>query len=344
MEAVDTVARRIEDLSIQADTHGRGEILFVHRAKLVKGVREQARIYRDELGLEAQYWENERCRQEGLPGDLWHGGLYIPSGFGLHPLKYARALARAAHEGGVRIHGHSEVTDVRETADGVTVSTATASVKARAVLFATNGYLAENLPQWFAGRFMPVMSNILVTRPLSAQERAAHGWTGDAICADTRALLHYFRVLPDGRMMFGGRGGTRTDAASQAAMKKRLRHAFDRMFPAWRDVETTHFWSGFVCLSASRSAFIGPVPGTRRCHASLAYWGGGVSMGSWLGERAGEMIGAELGARTPGAGVRALSRVPEIFRRPPPKFPFPAWRRPGLKLAYGLFTLRDEWL
>lgn len=342
--AIDAVDQRIDTLGLEVDRHGKGEVLFVHRKKFVDGVKEEAALYRDKLGVEAAYWDNERCQAEGLPGDLWHGGFYLPHGFGLHPLKYLRGLAQAVHQNGVRIHGDSEVLDVREGADGVTLTTAHGSVKARAVLFATNGYLAENLPEWFAGRYMPALSNILVTRPLTQTEREAHGWTGDMMCADTRALLHYFRVLPDGRMMFGGRGGTATDPASVAKMQRGLRRAFDRMFPAWTHVETTHFWNGFVCLSADRTAFVGRVPQSERSFASLAYWGGGVSMASWMGERAGEMIATSLrrnkadGPATPGPSV------PDAFLTPTPRFPFARFRRLGLKLAYGVFTLRDEWL
>ncbi|MCC0015584.1 MAG: FAD-binding oxidoreductase [Rhodobiaceae bacterium] len=341
VEAIDMVGERIAEFGLDVEKHGDGEVLFVHREKFVAGAREEAALLRDELGVDAQYWDNARCSEAGLPGDLWHGGLFVPHGFGLHPLKYLRGLAQAAHARGVRIHGGSEVISVREGADGVAVSTRTGEVKARAVLFATNGYLAENLPAWFAGRYMPALSNILVTRPLSQAERAAHGWSGDAICADTRALLHYFRMLPDGRFMFGGRGGTSIDPASVDAMQRRLRHAFERMFPAWADVETTHFWNGFVCLSANRTAFVGRVPNSERCFASLAYWGGGVAMGSWMGTRAGEMIAASLPRNGP---ARAAAPVPQAFTRATPRFPFAAFRRAGLRLAYALFSARDEWL
>ena len=344
VEAIDTVDKRIDDLKLDVERHGRGEVLFVHREKFVGGIKDEAKIYREALGVDAQYWENERCREAGLPGDLWHGGLYLPHGFGLHPMKYLRGLAETSRKAGVRIHGGSEVREVHETADGVIVSTSQGRVKGRAALFATNGYLAENLPEWFAGRYMPVLSNIIVTRPLSQQERAAHGWTGDMICADTRALLHYFRVLPDGRMMFGGRGGTATDPASLEAMHRRLRHAFDRMFPAWTQVETTHFWSGFVCLSSNRTAFIGRIPQSERSFASLAYWGGGVSMGSWMGERAGEMIAASLTRSSATKDFRFRSTIPQAFQRPTPRFPFAGFRRMGLRLAYAMFTLRDEYL
>ncbi|MFN0262298.1 NAD(P)/FAD-dependent oxidoreductase [Tepidamorphus sp. 3E244] len=343
VRSIDFVASRIEALGLDVDRHGEGEVLFVHREKFIDEVREEASLYRDKLGIAAAYWDNDRCREAGLPGDLWHGGFFLPHGFGLHPLKYLRGLAEAAIRLGVVIHGGSEVHAVDETSDGVVLTTPGGTVRARAAIVATNGYLSENLPGWFGGRFMPVLSNILVTRPLTDDERAAHGWTGDMICADTRALLHYFRMLPDGRMMFGGRGGTATDPASVAKMRDTLRRAFDRMFPNWANVETTHFWNGLLCMPSDMKAFCGQVPGSARVFASMGYCGSGVAMSSLLGTATAQMAIQATTANEPGR-IAVPDSIPSVFRKPPARFPFAAFRNLGLKLAYGVFTLRDEYL
>ena len=75
------------------------------------------------------------------------------------------------------------------------------------VLFATNGYTPEGLDPALRGRLLPALSSILVTRPLTAAEQAAQGWTRPALVADTRKLLFYIRLLRDGRLLFGARGG-----------------------------------------------------------------------------------------------------------------------------------------
>ena len=55
-------------------------------------------------------------------------------------------------------------------------------------------------------RYLPVQSNILVSRPLSEAEIAAQGWHSEQMVVDTRNLLHYLRLLPDRRMLLGVRG------------------------------------------------------------------------------------------------------------------------------------------
>src|SRR3546814_3862269 len=71
------------------------------------------------------------------------------------------------------------------------------------------------------------------------------------MCADTRRLLHYFRLLPDGRFLWGGRGGISGSPAAARRAQRHLRRSFERHFPAWRHVETEYFWRGLVCLTRS---------------------------------------------------------------------------------------------
>jgi drug/metabolite transporter (DMT)-like permease len=151
------------------------------------------------------------------------------------------------------------------------------------VIVATNGYSSEDVPEWMAGRTMPVASNVLVTRPLTGAEVQAAGWTSAQMAYDTRQLLHYFRLMPDNRFLFGRRGGlTSSPGADRAAIRTTRRH-FETMFPAWGHVESPHNWSGMVCLSAGLVPYCGQVPGMQNCFAGFAYHGNGVAMGSYTG-------------------------------------------------------------
>ena len=69
---------------------------------------------------------------------------------------------------------------------------------------------------------MPALSNIIVTRRLTRRERAEQGWTSRVMAYDTRNLLHYFRLLPDGRFLFGGRGGTDASDGGAEPMKAHM--------------------------------------------------------------------------------------------------------------------------
>ena len=72
-----------------------------------------------------------------------------------------------------------------------------------------------------------------VTRPLSQEEIKAQGWSTTDLCFDSRRLLHYVRLLPDGRFMFGGRGGWDASEKGKARMRVYMERTFKEMLPAW---------------------------------------------------------------------------------------------------------------
>ena len=74
-----------------------------------------------------------------------------------------------------------------------------------------------------------------------------------------RNLLHYFRLLPDKRFLFGGRGGTDSSNGAAEGYRQQLTQTFRHLFPAWTQAEITHFWRGFVCLAYDRVPYIGPL-------------------------------------------------------------------------------------
>jgi len=152
------------------------------------------------------------------------------------------------------------------------------------------------------------------------------------MCFDTRNLLHYFRLMPDNRMLFGMRGGWRATPRALRRAAAATRRDFDRLFPAWRGIEAEHAWSGFVCLSRDLTPFAGPVPGLDNAYAALAYHGNGVAMGSYAGRLiAGQILDDPQGRATP-----------EVMRRPLRRFELGRLRRLSLPLAYAWFGLRDR--
>jgi glycine/D-amino acid oxidase-like deaminating enzyme len=204
-------------------------------------------------------------------------------------------------------------------------------VRTAKVIVATGGYPPETLNKAVAGRVLPVLSNIIVTRPLTPDERKAQGWTSTQTVCDSRALLHYFRLLPDGRFLFGGRGGLGGDAASASAFRARLTADFRATFPAWREVEITHFWRGLVDLSADLAPHCGALEDNPGVLMGCAYHGSGVSMGT--------ETGAQLARLAAGLDTPAL---PGFMRRPPPRFALPALRKLYLAGALASYGLQDR--
>ena len=237
-------------------------------------------------------------------------------------------------DSGVRLCAGSEVTGW-ETAGGVhTLKTRTGEVRAKQVLVATNGYTDETLPAAVGGRLLPALTRIIVTRPMSDNELKAQGWTSTDPTYDTRRLLHYFRLLPDNRMLFGGRGGTDASPEAMERIIGTLRQTFETVFPAWQHVETEYSWGGFVCLTSSRAPFAGPVPGMDNVWGAFGWHGNGVGMASYAANRlAGVMAGA----------VAHEDALPAVLRIMPGKFVMPSLRVQYLKAAYVGYGLQDNW-
>ena len=232
----------------------------------------------------------------GLNGPF-HGGYTTPVGFGLNPRKYLFGLARAAHDLGVQLYQKSPVQRVQKTGPGFRLATPNGCVKADTVLICTNGYSSEDVPDWLSGRYLPAQSTVLVTRPLIEAEKMAQGWTSDQMCYDTRHLLHYFRLMPDGRFLFGMRGGLRSSDRAEAAIRHKVQRDFRRMFPAWAGVEITHIWSGMVCLSRGLVPYAGLVPGNPACSRALHFTATALQWAPIAGARLAR-IGSGAGRRT----------------------------------------------
>ena len=96
---------------------------------------------------------------------------------------------------------------------------------------------------------MPILSNSVVTRPLTAAEREICGLKTHQVLTDTRMLRFYYRFLPDNRMQIGSRsaitGGGRGQPFAFEGSARRL----DRKLPALAGIEIDYSWWGWVDVS-----------------------------------------------------------------------------------------------
>lgn len=320
-------------LDIDFDRAGTGEYIVGSGPDAHAGAVEEASWMNSKLGVAATALNQGELKERGLFSPLFTGALHMPRGFGLHPLKYTLGLARAAAQSGARIFANSAVLAWRQEGGEHILETARGTVRAKRVLLATNGYTPPGIGSPVAARLMPVFSNILVTRVLSSEERQAQGWEKSELAADDRELLHYFRLLPDGRFMFGGRGGIGGTAPEETAVRQRLESEFRALFPAWREVGFDYFWSGLVCLCRDNVFHVGNMPEKNNAWYGLAFHGGGVSMASWAGAALADMI----------AGAsKSEFQIPAPMRKPVPWIPAPVLRPLYLRGAYAWFGLKER--
>ena len=332
-EATETVATILEAESIDADKTGSSLICFAHKLNRVEKLQKTVEYVKKTLGENWTFMTRDECTSHGLAGPQVFAGIKIPDHFGLHPLKYVFGLARAAQKRGVTIYNEAPVRDWKKEGGYHTLVTSKGNLKAKKVIVGTNGYTSETMNMKLSGRLLPALSNILVTRPLSRAEQLAQGWTTHDTTFDTRKLLHYVRLLPDGRFLFGGRGGLDASLEGKKKMRACMEKEFKQMFPAWRDVEFTHFWNGFVCLTYDRVAHIGRVDDDDTVWCALAYHGNGVSAATAAGKTLSKLV---MGSST------IEHEVPLLMQGIPPRFPFAFLRTTYLQGAYWWYQVNDN--
>lgn len=329
-DAVSLAADLISRHAIRADTHSQGETILAHNTRQMRRLRAAAPDIARDYDVEPEILDAADLPAQGMAGPF-HGALTIPIGFALNPRKYVAGLLTAAENAGARVHGQSPVNGIKPGAGGLHLTTPHAQIAAKRVILATNGYSSEDVPAWMAARYLPAQSNVLATRPLDQAELDAAGWTSRQMAYDTRNLLHYFRLMPDNRFLFGMRGGLLSGPAADARIAQLARRHFETMFPAWSHVDTPHSWSGMVCFSARALPYCGPVPGLPGAFAGFAYHGNGVAMGSYTGALLADLA-LDRPTRLP---------YPEVMRAPARRFPLGRMRRALMWPAYAMAGLSD---
>ncbi len=248
-----------------------------------------------------------------------HAALHFPHSYGVNPLLLASSVARQAVAAGAQLFSHCPVQHWQQCGAGRhQLDTPLGTISAAKVIVASNGYTANHLHPSVHGRSLPVLSSVLVTRPLTASERAASGLTGEHLIMDTRALKYYFRLLPDGRLLFGGRGAIRGADADKAHYAQHLLAALARTLPqlaALCQQPPEYFWSGWVSVALDDYPRIYS-PATT-IYTSMGYCGAGVTFSQLAGARVAQLAMGE--------------RLPELpfYQSPLPQFPLPQLRRLG---------------
>jgi len=301
-----------------------GIAIAAHRPRYARALAREAEHLRSRYGHDAlDVLDRAALRAEVASEDFW-GGLMDRGAGHLHPLDYARGLARAAAEAGADIREGTPVTGLASGAP-CRVQAGPHMVTADAVVLACNGYL-DALDPGCGTRVMPINNFILATEPLG-EARARAVIPNDVAVVDTRFVVNYFRLSHDGRLLFGG--GETTSSRLPADPGPLVRRCMLRIFPQLDDVGIDHVWGGTLAITRSRMPSIGRLEGG--LYYAQGYSGHGVALATLGGALVAEAI----------AGT--MERFDVFARLPQPPFPggkYLRWPTLALALAYG--ALRDR--
>lgn len=208
-------------------------------------------------------------------------GVFEAGPASLQPAMLGRGLRRVALARGVRIFERTPMQDIGFGVPAV-IGTPHGHITADRVVVAMNAWGAR-----FAQirQSIAVVSGDIVMTPPIGEQLERIGWNDGLGVSDGRALVHYYRTTPDGRVVFGkggmsgefcygGKIGAEVEGASAIAAE--VTRAFHWTYPALADVETSTSWRGPVDRSQSGLPLFWHLGPHGNVHYAVGFSGNGV--------------------------------------------------------------------
>ena len=253
LAAVEQIRERIERYAIDCDARYQGVILanWFDDDRILD---DQQRFMSDRLGVEWQRISRADLGEQ-LRTKRYFGGLFEPSAFHFHPLKYAQGLARVLAGQGVAVHERSKSTRIAPDGHGWLVQTAGGQVRARDVVICCGGYIERLYPR-LGGAVLPIATYVMATEPLG--ERLQESVRTGAAVYDTRFAFDYYRPLPDTRLLWGGRIAIRERGPAEVA--RLLEQDMLKVYPQLAGTRIDYAWSGMMSYGRHRMPQVGRLP------------------------------------------------------------------------------------
>ena len=320
-DGVAKVARNIETLGLDAAEQRPGFVAVMRTDRADEVQAERDALERD-FGHATEYWPTDKVRTH-LKSETYFQGLYDGEALHIHPLNYAIGLAAGCEAAGVRIFETTPAVRLERDGAAHRIVTPDGVVTARHVVLTHSAY-GRGLSRALDAAVLPVATYVVTTTPEPGLLGRAIA-TGAAI-ADTRRAGDYYRLLPDGRLLWGGRITTqRSEPAQLAAMLKRDIAA---IYPQLSGIEIDHAWSGLMAYAVHKMPIIGSL-------------GDGLWMASAFGGH-GLNTTAMAGELIAGAIADGDDRI-KLFEHFGPSWAGGAIGRAATQVTYWSYQLRD-WL
>ena len=309
-----------------------GHYYIAHKPGVMPKLEKESKLLNEVFGYGSRIISREELHADHVKDQEGAGAMWEPDGTGIHAAKLAFDYLKLARKLGATVHTASPVVDWT-TQNGVHhLRTPGGTVRAKTVALATAGYTSPKLNKLTEHRLLPILSNSIVTRPLTQAEKEACGFKVRSPLTDTRTLRHYYRYLPDGRVQICSRSSITGRDAPNPKHLELLKTGLYCKFPALKGIELDYSWWGWVDVSHDMMPRIfQPDPGTRIFYA-MGYGGNGVMYSAQAGRRMAQLI----------TGKGASLDLP-IFTSPLPSHgvltPF---RRIGQRFMYQWYYFNDE--
>ena len=273
-----------------------------------------ARDYDEKL----QFLSAEQTREK-LNSARYFESKYDASAFHFHPLRYSLMLARKAEKSGATLHENTQALSVQKQGSEWRVRSTEGEVIAQHVVHCVSS-LDRNIHKASGRAVLPVATYVAVTEPLLQNVVRT-----SAAISDTRRAGNYYRLINEGRLLWGGRITTQVSEPTRLA--EQMKVDMLATYPQLGNPRIDYSWAGLMGYALHKMPLIG-----RDTHGqwfATAFGGHGMNTTAMAGQLM----------------ARAIADGDDEYRRFAPFAPLWAGGqlgRVGVQASYWWMQLRDR--
>jgi glycine/D-amino acid oxidase-like deaminating enzyme len=247
---------------------------------------------------------------------IYYGGMVDETSAGCNPARYVAGLARSAMKAGANVFEHTRVESVqresRQGEQGWMLRTSRGTLWAHEVFIGTSGYTSAATPA-LQKKIIPIGSFIITTEVLPGA-LALELSPRNRMIYDSKNYLYYYRLTPDGRMLFGGRAAFFPENEQTVRRSADiLRRGMVSVYPQLADARIEYVWGGTLDFAFDIMPHAGQMDGM---YYAVGYAGHGVAMATFQGQKIAELMAGDkpenpfVGIPFPGAPMGLYNGKP----------------------------------
>jgi glycine/D-amino acid oxidase-like deaminating enzyme len=295
----------------------------------LEGLEHNSKIV-TEFGIGEYKLLNKFELQSELNSPLYHGGAFVSGGGIVNPVKLVDKIRSEAAKLGVRFIERCRVLEI----SGSELKCESGSISCKKIVLATDSYSHHLVPALLR-HFIPLYDYIIVSEPLSAEQRKAIGWRNRQGVVDCRNFFNYYRLTADNRILWGTSEAlyfapNRVDESCDHSDEKytSLRASFARHFPQISELNFTYQWGGPIASTTRLTPFFGSLAAGKVVYG-LGYTGHGIGSTRVAGKILAHMTLSQ---------INELTALEMVQKKP---FPYPPEPFRGMAVNMVTKSLRD---
>ncbi|MBI4832884.1 MAG: FAD-binding oxidoreductase [Candidatus Lindowbacteria bacterium] len=287
-QSVPLLEELIKKHGIDCDYERAGRLVIAETERQVRHLEEQAKAS-EEVGEKILWLEKGEARSR-FGGVSVLAAVHHPDEGVVNPVKFLRGMKKAAESIGVEVYEHSRCTHI-EPGPIVSLYTALGTVRARAIVVATNAY--GNPLGLFRYKVLPFYIYQIAMEPLTKAQLDEFHCRGQQNVFIAKNLYWATRFTADNRLQF-----VECDALFFYDMERDYSHRpreyrshyalMIEKFPFLKGIKVTHQWGGRIGITLDFLPSVGRTGKHENIYYSMGYNGNGLA----FGQLAGKMIAA----------------------------------------------------